>query len=73
MGLCCAEMASFHFFFFLRNKSGSSEKTTPYNLLVMTYTTWDGGLWGTDSNIYCCFFLLILSENVQCCIAQVSH
>ena len=29
---------------------------------VMTYTTWEGGLWGTDSDIY--FFFLFSSNSV---------
>ena len=65
----------FFFFFFLRNKlvRQQREDDTLQFTKVLTYTTWEGGLWGTDSDIYCCFFLLILSENVQCCISQVSH
>ena len=62
------------FFFFFRNKlvRQQREDNTLQLAKVMTYTTWEGGLWGTDSDIYY-FFLLTLSENVQCRISQVSH
>ena len=68
-------LSFFLFFSFLRNKlvRQQREDDTLQITKVMTYTTWEGGLWGTDSDTYCCFFLLILSGNVQCCITQVSH
>ena len=69
-------MASFlSFFFFFLNKlvRQQREDDTLQFTKIMTYTAWEGGLWGTDSDTYCCFFLLILSGNVQWCISQVSH
>ena len=44
----------YFFFFFLRNKlvSQQREDDTLQCTKVMTYTTWEGGLWGTDSDIY---------------------
>ena len=69
---CQKYVVSFSFFF--RNKlvRQQREDNTLQLAKVMTYTTWEGGLWGTDSDIYY-FFLLTLSENVQCRISQVSH
>ena len=65
---------SFFFFFLFLNKlvRQQREDDTLQFTKIMTYTTWEGGLWGTDSNTYCCFFLLILYGNVQC-MSQVSH
>ena len=62
-------MASFlsfflFFFFFLKNKlvRQQREDDTLQITKVMTYTTWEGGLWGTDSDTYCCFFFLFCLE-----------